>query len=85
MKRVGVDIGGTFTDLVMYDESSREIVKVKALTTPDVPEDGLLTACELVGVRAQDVSYFMHATTLVTNLVLWMVLGTFFSFLVILV
>lgn len=65
-----MDIGGTFTDLVMYDESSREIVKVKALTTPDVPEDGLLTACELVGVRAQDVSYFMHATTLVTNLVL---------------
>ncbi len=70
MKRVGVDIGGTFTDLVVYDEASGEVRKTKTPTTPSAPEEGLLRACELAEVDAAEVSYFMHATTLVTNLVL---------------
>jgi N-methylhydantoinase A len=48
MKRIGVDIGGTFTDLVLYDEATGQIKKTKTLTTPKAPEEGLLLACRLV-------------------------------------
>ena len=70
MKRVGVDIGGTFTDLVLYDEGTGQISKTKTLTTPKAPEEGLLRACQQAGVDTKEVSYFMHGTTLVTNLIL---------------
>jgi N-methylhydantoinase A len=70
MHRVGVDIGGTFTDLVVYDEGSRSLRRMKARTVPSAPEEGLLEACREAGVDLDAISYFMHATTLVTNLVL---------------
>lgn len=70
MKRIGVDIGGTFTDLVLYDEATGQIKKTKTLTTPKAPEEGLLLACQQAGVDTKEVSYFMHGTTLVTNLIL---------------
>ncbi|MBM4437166.1 MAG: hydantoinase/oxoprolinase family protein, partial [Actinobacteria bacterium] len=68
--RIGVDIGGTFTDLVVYDEATAEIRKTKTLTTPAMPEEGLLAACRERGVDAADVTHFLHATTLVTNLLI---------------
>ena len=70
MKRVGVDIGGTFTDLVVHDEVTGELTKTKAPTTPHAPEEGLLRACSQINLDMTDVSLFMHGTTLVTNLIL---------------
>lgn len=70
MQRVGVDIGGTFTDLVVYDEETGQIVTTKAPTTPKAPEQGLLRACQQAGIDFSNVSYFMHGTTLVTNMIL---------------
>lgn len=70
MLRIGVDIGGTFTDLVVYDETTGEIRKAKSHTVPTAPEVGVLRALEIGGVQKTDISYFMHATTLVTNLIL---------------
>ncbi|MBK5281609.1 MAG: hydantoinase/oxoprolinase family protein [Nitrospiraceae bacterium] len=70
MQRIGVDIGGTFTDLVVYDEDSSEVRHAKTRTTPSTPETGLLAVCQLAGVEFTSVSNFLHATTLVTNLVL---------------
>ena len=70
MKRVGVDIGGTFTDLVVYDEETGEVVKTKTPTTPSAPEEGLLRAWQQAGIDMNEVSYFMHGTTMVTNLIL---------------
>ena len=70
MKRVGVDIGGTFTDLVVHDEETGSLVKTKTPTTPQAPEEGLLRACEEAGLDMGEVSLFMHGTTLVTNLIL---------------
>lgn len=70
MKRVGADIGGTFTDLVVYDESTGELVRTKASTTPDALEEGVLAACQKVGLRMEDASSFIHGTTVVTNLLL---------------
>jgi N-methylhydantoinase A len=70
MRRIGVDIGGTFTDLVAYDEATGEITTTKVLTTPDAPEEGLLSACAMASVDVPEVSQFMHATTIVTNLII---------------
>lgn len=70
MKRIGIDIGGTFTDLVLYDEAAHTLTRVKALSTPGEPERGLLRAFELAGVHAEEVSVLIHGTTLVTNLII---------------
>ncbi len=71
---VGVDIGGTFTDLVISDQGVGSIHRGKVLTTPDDPVRGVMTAVreglQAVGATAADVVRFVHATTLATNLVL---------------
>jgi len=71
---VGVDIGGTFTDLVLSDPAEARLHRVKVLTTPDDPVRGVMAAVfeglEAAGASASDVIRFVHATTLATNLVL---------------
>jgi N-methylhydantoinase A len=70
VKRVGVDIGGTFTDLVVLDEETGDLERIKTPTTPRSPEEGFLNAVADVKVRLDDVSHFLHGTTLVTNLII---------------
>lgn len=65
-----MDIGGTFTDLVAYDEQTGEIRKAKSHTVPSAPEEGVLRALDTGGIQRETISDFMHATTLVTNLIL---------------
>ncbi|HZU90423.1 MAG TPA: hydantoinase/oxoprolinase family protein [Stellaceae bacterium] len=72
--RIGVDIGGTFTDVALIDEASGEIGVVKTLTTPhDFAEGvvrGLRRALAEHGVDPARVSLLSHATTIVTNALL---------------
>lgn len=70
MKRVGVDIGGTFTDLVVFDEVTGVLERAKTLTTPHAPEDGFLKAVADIKINSDEVSHFLHGTTLVTNLII---------------
>ena len=67
--RLAVDIGGTFTDLVL--EGGRTSWSVKVLTTPDAPETGVLDGITRIlaeaGADAADVSLVIHGTTLATN------------------
>jgi N-methylhydantoinase A len=70
MKRVGVDIGGTFTDLVVLDEITGAVERTKTLTTPRSPEDGFLQAVADRQIKLDDVAHFLHGTTLVTNLII---------------
>jgi N-methylhydantoinase A len=70
MKRIGIDIGGTFTDIVVFDEESGSVERSKTPTTPHAPEEGFLRALADQRVTIDEVSYFMHATTLVTNLII---------------
>ena len=69
--RIGIDIGGTFTDFALFDDARREVVTHKALTTPARPEEavlaGLQALCEAGGVSLRDVTMVVHGTTLVTN------------------
>jgi N-methylhydantoinase A len=72
--RLGVDIGGTFTDFALFDEASGTITVHKQLTTPRDPAESVLTGIDAVLARAgadiADVSTIVHGTTLVTNAVI---------------
>jgi N-methylhydantoinase A len=72
--RVGVDIGGTFTDVVLVDEARGTIDVVKVPTTPrDFARgvvDGLAAATRSHGLAPGDVTFLAHATTVVTNALL---------------
>jgi N-methylhydantoinase A len=70
MKRVGIDIGGTFTDLVVFDETTGSVERTKTPTTPRAPEEGFLRAIADQQVDLGQVSHFLHGTTLVTNLII---------------
>jgi len=72
--RIGVDIGGTFTDVALVDEASGRIAVTKLLTTPDdfgrAVIDGLRQGLGQTGIDPTDVSLLAHATTVVTNALL---------------
>jgi N-methylhydantoinase A len=72
--RIGIDIGGTFTDFALFDDRAREIVTHKTLTTPAEPDravlEGVLTLSAMANVAVADVSMVVHGTTLVTNAVI---------------
>ena len=74
MKLIGVDVGGTFTDLVFTDTDSGQTVIHKAPTTPDDPSrgviQGLCALCDRVGVAREAVGHVLHGTTIATNAVL---------------
>ena len=69
--RVGIDIGGTFTDLVLIDDASGERAIGKVLTTPGDPskavEEGLRGLLDREDVAADQLKTIIHGTTLVTN------------------
>ena len=67
--RLGVDIGGTFTDVVLEVDSGQYSAKV--LTTYTAPEnailDGLQQVCEKANIKASEITQIIHGTTLATN------------------
>jgi N-methylhydantoinase A len=69
--RIGVDIGGTFTDLVWVDDATGAVQVAKLLTTPKDPsqavEQGVVGVLHDAGGRAADVCSLIHGTTLATN------------------
>ncbi len=72
--RVGIDTGGTFTDVVALDEDTGEIVTTKTPSTPDNPADGFMTAIakvlSLLGLEpghGEALSSVSHGTTVATN------------------
>ena len=70
--RIAVDIGGTFTDVVLLDAASGNVVVDKTLTTPQNPLDGVRTGITSLlgraGIKPGDVTApIVHATTLITN------------------
>src|SRR5919107_1258524 len=69
--RVGVDTGGTFTDVVAFDEGSGELVATKTPSTPADPAegflDGIAKVLAILGVGPEAVSAVCHGTTVATN------------------
>ena len=65
--RVAVDIGGTFTDICIMDETSGKVRVAKTPSTPDDPLEGAMNGLEEAKVDLKDVSLFSHGTTVATN------------------
>ena len=74
MKFIGIDIGGTFTDVVFADTDTDDIRIHKVPTTPDDPSVGMLAAvrelCEREELSPGEVDHLFHGTTIATNAVL---------------
>ena len=72
--RLGVDVGGTFTDLLLFDEQSGKFWRHKTPSTPHDSSEGILNGVKAItaaaGVSASDIAYFLHGTTVATNAVL---------------
>ena len=72
--RLGVDVGGTFTDLLLIDESSGQTYMAKVPSTPDDSSEGVLNGisriCDESGIDSTKVNQVMHGTTVATNAVL---------------
>jgi N-methylhydantoinase A len=67
MWRVGIDVGGTFTDLFAWDEQDNRQISSKVLTTKPDRSLGVMNALKEAGIEARDVSHLMHGTTTATN------------------
>ena len=70
-KIVGVDIGGTFTDFVVFDKNRGIFVsKIKALSTPRRPQKAVMRVLSKISKEYQDIDVIVHATTIATNTLL---------------
>ncbi len=67
MWRVGIDVGGTFTDLFAWDEADNQQISSKVLTTKPERSLGVMNALKEAGIKAHDISQLMHGTTTATN------------------
>jgi N-methylhydantoinase A len=66
--RLGADIGGTFTDIVLVDDATGLFRLGKVLTTPAQPDDGVINGIkQVIDGDAAEVSHVVHGTTLFTN------------------
>lgn len=74
MRRIGIDVGGTFTDVVLIDEATGEVWTTKVPSTPRDPSVGALKGLhrvlELSGTSADAVGFVGHGTTIATNMVI---------------
>ncbi len=72
--RLGVDVGGTFTDLLLFKEDTGQFWRHKTPSTPHDSSEGILNGvtaiCEQAGITPADVEIFLHGTTVATNAVL---------------
>ena len=72
--RLGVDVGGTFTDLLLFDDASGDFWRHKTPSTPHDSSEGILNGvealCASAGVSPTEIAFFLHVTTVATNAML---------------
>jgi N-methylhydantoinase A len=72
--RLGVDVGGTFTDLLLLDDGTGDFWRHKTPSTPHDSSEGILVGleslCARAGVTPREIGVFLHGTTVATNAVL---------------
>jgi len=72
--RLGVDVGGTFTDLLLVDDDTGAMHRVKTPSTPADPAEGVLNGvrriCDESGISPGEIAFVMHGTTVATNALL---------------
>ena len=72
--RLGVDVGGTFTDVLLFDDATGRSFRTKTPSTPADPSRAVVAGAEKIcgaaGIAPADIEYFLHGTTVATNAVL---------------
>jgi len=72
--RLGVDVGGTFTDLLLIDEATGKTFRDKVPSTPEDPSQAVINGarglCERQNISPREIDLFLHGTTVATNAVL---------------
>ncbi len=69
---LGIDVGGTFTDLVLHDAQTGQLRSLKTPTTPSAYADGVLNAIRNTGMPAEKIDHIVHGMTVATNTALEM-------------
>jgi N-methylhydantoinase A len=70
MRMLGVDVGGTFIDVVFYDDERSELKWAKAASSPANPAAGVLAALERSNIDLREIDRFVHGVTIGTNAIL---------------
>ncbi|QPQ31835.1 hydantoinase/oxoprolinase family protein [Lysinibacillus sp. JNUCC 51] len=65
--RLAIDVGGTFTDVFVFNEETGEVFVTKTSSTPSNPEQGILNGVEKAALNGKDIKIFSHGTTVGTN------------------
>lgn len=72
--RLGVDVGGTFTDLILVNGQTGDVHSAKVPSTPSDPSIGVLNGieriCQNAGIDPNEITHVMHGTTVATNTIL---------------
>lgn len=72
--RLGVDVGGTFTDFLLFDPETGSFWRHKTPSTPHDSSEGILNGvvaiCDKAAITPEDIAFFLHGTTVATNAVL---------------
>ena len=67
---LGIDIGGTFVDVILFDWDTGELFLEKDLTTPDNPSEGVLAAIQKLNISLESAEVIVHGTTLGLNAII---------------
>jgi N-methylhydantoinase A/oxoprolinase/acetone carboxylase beta subunit len=74
MRRIGVDVGGTFTDLIYIDDEAGQVIVHKTPSTPADPSigtvQGISELCAMAGIEPAQLDQVFHGTTVATNIVI---------------
>jgi N-methylhydantoinase A len=65
--RVGVDVGGTFTDFFIYDDETKQISVTKTSSTPENPAEGIIEGLKKSGIELKNIMFISHGSTVGTN------------------
>ena len=65
--RVAVDVGGTFTDLIVHDEESGKVAIAKTASIPADPAAAIMVALEQAEIQPRDMAFFAHGSTVGPN------------------
>ena len=72
MKRIGIDVGGTFTDVVLIDDATGAVVTTKVPTTPHDPAQGAVNGVgrilDLASSCGSEIGFIGHGSTIATNM-----------------
>lgn len=67
---IGIDVGGTFTDILCHDSTSRELLSAKVPSVPGGQWRGVIQALDALGIDLASIAAFVHGTTIATNTLL---------------